>query len=87
MPETTTTIVGNLTDNPEICSTENGIARARFRVAVSGQRDQEPSFVTVIVWRDQAEHAAQSLSKGARVVVVGKLQQRTWTTDNGSARS
>jgi single-strand DNA-binding protein len=41
----------------------------------------------VIVWRDQAEHAAQSLSKGSRIVVVGRLQQRTWTAEDGSARS
>jgi single-strand DNA-binding protein len=41
----------------------------------------------VIVWRDCAEHAAESLSKGSRVVVVGRLQQRTWTDQNGSARS
>jgi len=41
----------------------------------------------VIVWRDQADHAAQSLSKGSRVVVVGRLQQRSWTAEDGSARS
>ena len=58
-----------------------------FRVAVSGRREQEPSFFTVIVWRDQAEHAAESLSKGSRVVVVGRLQQRSWTAEDGSARS
>jgi single-strand DNA-binding protein len=56
-------------------------------VAVSGRREQEPSFFTVIVWRDQAEHAAQSLAKGSRVVVVGRLQQRSWTAEDGSARS
>ena len=61
---------GNLTDDPEVRYTEGGIARAMFRVAVSGRREQEPSLFTVIVWRDQAEHAAQSLSKGSRVVVV-----------------
>jgi len=49
-------------------------------------RGSEPSFFTVVVWRDQAEHAAQSLSKGGRVVVVGRLQQRTWTDQDGSAR-
>jgi Single-strand binding protein family len=64
-----------------------GIARARFRVAVSGRRDQEASFFTVVVWRDQAKHAAESLSKGSRVVVVGRLQQRSWTAEDGSARS
>jgi single-strand DNA-binding protein len=87
VPDTTTTIVGNLTDNPEIRYTEGGIARARFRVAVSGRRDQEPSFFTVIVWRDQAEHTAESLTKGSRVVIVGRLQQRAWTAEDGSPRS
>ena len=55
-------------------------------MAVSGQRDQEASFFTVIVWRDQAEHAAESLSKGSRVVVVGRLQ-RSWTAEDGSTWS
>ena len=58
-----------------------------FRVAVSNRREQEPSFFIVIVWRDQAEHAAESLAKGSRVVVVGRLQQRAWTAEDGSARS
>jgi single-strand DNA-binding protein len=58
-----------------------------FRVAVSGRREQEPSFFTVVVWRDRAEQAAESLSKGSRVVVMGRLQQRAWTAEDGSARS
>jgi single-strand DNA-binding protein len=58
-----------------------------FRVAVSGRREQEPSFFTVVVWRDQAEHAAESLSRGSRVAVVGRLQRRTWTSEDGNARS
>jgi single-strand DNA-binding protein len=78
---------GNLTDDPEVRYTNSGIARAMFRVAVSGRREQDPSFFTVVVWRDQAEHAAQSLSRGSRVVVVGRLQQRAWTAENGSAHS
>jgi single-strand DNA-binding protein len=78
---------GNLTDDPELRHTESCIARARFRVVVSGRRNQEASFFTVVVWRDQAEHAAESLSKGSRVVVVGRLQQRSWTAEDGSARS
>ena len=57
-----------------------------LRVTVSGPREQEASFFAVVVWRDQAEHAAESLSKGSRVVVVGRLQQRSWTTEDGSAR-
>jgi Single-strand binding protein family len=86
MTQAAVSVAGNLTDDPELRHTEGGIARAMFRVAVSGRREQEPSFFTV-VWRDQAEHAAQSLSKGSRVVVHGRLQQRTWTAEDGSARS
>jgi single stranded DNA-binding protein len=56
-------------------------------VAVSGRREQEASFFTVVVWRDRAEHAAQSLAKGSGVVVIGRLQQRAWTAEEGSARS
>ena len=87
MTEASVSFAGNLTDDPELRHTEGGIARAMFRVAVSGRREQEPSFFTVIVWRDQAQHAAQSLSKGSRVVVIGRLQQRAWTGEDGSARS
>jgi single-strand DNA-binding protein len=87
MTEAAVSFAGNLTDQPEVRYTEGGIARAVFRVAVSGRREQEPSFFTVIVWRDQAEHAAQSLAKGSRVVVVGRLQQRAWTAEDGTARS
>jgi single-strand DNA-binding protein len=88
MTEASVSFAGNLTDDPELRHTESGgIARAMFRVAVSGRREQEPSFFTVVLWRDQAEHAAQSLSKGSRVVVVGRLQQRSWTAEDGSPRS
>jgi single-strand DNA-binding protein len=73
--EAAISFAGNLTDQPEVRYTQGGIARAMFRVAVGGRRDQEASFFTVVVWRDQAEHAAESLSKGSRVVVVGRLQQ------------
>jgi single-strand DNA-binding protein len=66
MTEPSVSFAGNLTDDPELRHTESGIARAMFRVAVSGRRDQEASFFTVVVWRDQAEHAAQSLSRGSR---------------------
>ena len=87
MTEPSVSFAGNLTDDPELRRTESGIARAMFRVVVSGRREQEASFFTVIVWRDQAEHASQSLSKGSRVVVMGRLQQRSWTAEEGSARS
>jgi single-strand DNA-binding protein len=87
MTEASVSFAGNLTDDPEVRYTEAGIARVMFRVAESGGREQEASFFTVVVWRDQAEHAAQSLSKGSRVVVIGRLQQRSWTAADGSARS
>jgi single-strand DNA-binding protein len=86
MTEPSVSFAGNLTDDPELRHTEGGIARAMFRVAVPGRREGEPSFFTVVVWRDQAEHAAASLSKGSRVVAVGRLQQRSWTAEDGSAR-
>jgi single-strand DNA-binding protein len=87
MTEASVSFAGNLTDQPEVHYTQAGITRVMFRVAVSGRREQEPSFFTVIVWRDQAEHAAESLAKGSRVVVVGRLQQRARTAEDGSARS
>jgi single-strand DNA-binding protein len=87
MTEASVSFAGNLTDDPEVRYTQDGIARAMLRVAVSGRREQEASFFTVIVWRDQAEHAAKSLAKGSRVVVLGRLQQRAWTAEDGTARS
>jgi single-strand DNA-binding protein len=87
MTEAAVSLAGNLTEDPEVRYTDGGIARAMFRVAMSGRREQEASFFTVVVWRDQAEHAAQSLAKGSRVVVMGRLQQRSWTAEDGSARS
>jgi single-strand DNA-binding protein len=68
-----------------VCALVLGVNR--FSVAVSGRREQEASFFTVIVWRDQAEHVAQSLVKGSRVVAVGELQQRVWTAEDSSAGS
>jgi single-strand DNA-binding protein len=49
--------------------------------------DGEPAFYSVVVWRGQAEHAAESLAKGSRVVVVGRLAQRSWQAEDGTARS
>ena len=89
-----TTIVGNLADDPELRFTNTGIAVANLRVAVTqriqqdGQwRDGDTSFLRVNVWRGQAEHLAVSLSKGDRVMVTGRLRQRTWETPEGEKRS
>jgi single-strand DNA-binding protein len=52
-----------------------------------GWKDGEPAFYSVVVWRGQAVHAAESLAKGSRVVVVGRLAQRSWQADDGTTRS
>jgi single-strand DNA-binding protein len=94
MAETSIFLAGNLTSDPELHHSPGGIARATFRVAVSarvrdgeGWRDGEPAFYSVVVWRDQAVHAAESLARGSRVVVVGRLAQRSWQADDGTSRS
>jgi single-strand DNA-binding protein len=89
-----TTIVGNLVEDPELRFTNTGIAVTNLRVAVTqriqqdGQwRDGDTSFFKVNIWRGQAEHLADSLSKGDRVMVTGRLRQRSWDTPEGKKRS
>jgi single-strand DNA-binding protein len=89
-----TTIVGNLAEDPELRFTNNGIAVTNLRVAVTqriqqdGQRrDGDTAFLKVNVWRGQAEHPAESLTKGDRVMVTGRLRQRSWETPEGDKRS
>jgi single-strand DNA-binding protein len=86
--------VGNLVDDPELRFTNNGIAVANLRVAVTQRiqqdgewRDGDTSFLKVNVWRGQAEHLADSLSKGDRVMVTGRLRQRSWETPEGDKRA
>jgi single-strand DNA-binding protein len=89
------TLVGNLTDDPELRYTPNGTPVATFTVAInrrtrdeSGQwKDGETSFLRCNVWRQQAENVAESLSKGARAIVVGRLRQRSWDTPEGQKRT
>jgi single-strand DNA-binding protein len=88
-------IVGNLTDDPELRYTPNGAAVVKFRVAVNrryqdqtGQwKDGETSYFTVNAWRTLAENSAESLTRGSRVVVVGRLQTRSWETQEGDKRT
>jgi single-strand DNA-binding protein len=89
-----TTIVGNLVEDPEVRFTNNGIAVTNLRVAVTqrvqqnGQwGDGDTNFFKVNVWRGQAEHLAESLGKGDRVMVIGRLRQRSWETAEGEKRS
>jgi single-strand DNA-binding protein len=88
------TLTGNLTDDPELRFTPNGVAVANFRLAVDqrvwdtdGWKDGEASYFRVNVWRDQAEHVSRSLHKGTRCVVVGRLKSRSWETPEGQRRS
>jgi single-strand DNA-binding protein len=95
MAESTVTIVGNITRDPEIRYTAGGAAKASFGVAVSRrwqnrqtqEWEEQTSFFNVVCWREMAENVAESLTKGARVVVSGRLEQRSWETENGEKRS
>ena len=94
MADTHVTITGNLTDDPDLRFTPNGHPVANFRLAVTarikdgeGWRDGETSFFRVNVWRQLAEHVAESLSKGDRAVVIGRLKSRSWETPEGDKRS
>ena len=94
--ETTITVIGNLTDDPELRFTPSGAAVAKFRIAStprtmdrqSGEwKDGEPLFLACNVWRDAAEHVAESLQRGARVIVQGRLRQRSYETREGEKRT
>jgi single-strand DNA-binding protein len=94
MADTHVTITGNLTDDPDLRFTPGGHAVANFRLAVTARvkdgdtwKDGETSFFRVNVWRQLAEHAAESLSKGDRAVVIGRLKSRSWETPEGDKRS
>jgi len=88
------TLIGNLVDDPELRFTPSGVAMAKIRMAVNrrwrgqdGEWQENTSFFTGTIWREQAEQAAESLQKGARVIVTGRLEQRSWETEQGEKRS
>jgi single-strand DNA-binding protein len=90
------TVIGNLTDDPELRYTTSGAAVAKFRIAStprtfdkqSGEwRDGEPLFLSCNIWRDSAEHVAESLKRGTRVIVHGRLRQRSYETREGEKRT
>ena len=92
--DTFVTVVGNLTGDPELRFTPSGVAVANFRLAVTPRvregdswKDGETSFFRVNVWRQQAENLAETLTKGTRVIVTGKLRNRSWQTDGGEQRT
>jgi single-strand DNA-binding protein len=92
--DNTVTLIGNLTDDPELRFTPNGAAVANFRLAVTPRvrqgdtwTDGETSFFRINCWRALAENVTESLSKGARAIVIGRLRMRSWETDAGEKRS
>jgi single-strand DNA-binding protein len=94
--DTTITIVGNLVDDPELRFTPTGQAVARFRIASTPRfldkttnewKDGEGLFLTCNVWRQAAENVAESLQRGMRVIVQGRLRQRSYETKEGEKRT
>lgn len=94
--ETTITVVGNLTDDPELRFTPSGAAVAKFRIASTPRtfdkasnewKDGEPLFLPCSVWRQAAENVAETLQRGARVIVTGRLRQRSYETREGEKRT
>jgi single-strand DNA-binding protein len=93
--DNTVVVVGNLTDDPELRFTPQGVAVANFRIAVSrrvkdesGQwKDGETSFFKVNCWRQLAENVAESLTRGSRTMITGRLRMRQWETQEGEKRS
>jgi single-strand DNA-binding protein len=94
--ETIITVVGNLVDDPELRFTPSGAAVANFRIASTPRtfdrqtnewKDGEALFLTCSVWRQAAENVAESLHRGARVIVQGRLKQRSYETREGEKRT
>lgn len=94
--DTTLTLVGNLTADPELRFTQSGAAVASFTVASTPRsfdkasnswKDGEALFMRCSAWRDLAEHVAESLTRGARVLVTGRLVQRSFETKEGEKRT
>ena len=90
------TVVGNLTNDPELRFTPSGAAVASFTVATSSRyldkttnewKDGDPTYLRCSVWRQYAENVAESLTKGTRVIVSGKLKQRSYETREGEKRT
>ena len=95
MVDNTVTIIGNLTADPEVRVTDSGATLAEIRMAQNKRKrnsdgswdEGEPMFFQGTVWNDMAENAASTLQKGMRVIVVGRLNYRSWETQDGQNRS
>ena len=95
MADNTVTIIGNVTRDPEMRYTAGGQGKASFGVAVSrrwqnrqtNEWEEQTSFLNVVCWRELAENVVESVAKGHRVIVTGRMEQRSWETDTGDKRS
>lgn len=89
------TVIGNITRDPELRFTPTGAANATFGLAVNrrwqnrqtSEWEEATSFFDVVCWRELADNVSESLQKGARVIVTGRLEQRSWETQEGEKRS
>ena len=95
MADNTVTIVGNVTRDPELRYTPSGAALASFGVAVnrrwrdpqSNEQKEAVSFFDVVCWKEMADNVCETLSKGTRIVVTGRLEQRSWEDSDGNKKS
>ena len=95
MADNTVTVIGNVTRDPELRFTPSGQAIATFGLAVnrrwqnrqSNEWEEQTSFFDVKCWAQMAENVGESLHRGARVIVSGRLEQRSWETEQGDKRS
>ncbi len=93
--DNTVTVVGNVTRDPELRYTPSGQTIATFGLAVNRrwqnrqtqEWEEQVSFFDIKAWANLAENVADSIAKGTRVIVTGRLEQRSWETDNGDKRS
>jgi single-strand DNA-binding protein len=95
MPDNTVTVIGNVTRDPELRFTPSGQAIATFGLAVNRrwqnrqtqEWEEQVSFFDVTCWAQLGQNVSDSLNKGSRVIVNGRLEQRSWETDQGEKRS
>ncbi len=95
MVDNSVTLVGNVTRDPELRFLNSGQANCSFGLAVNRrwqnrqtqEWEEQTSFINVVCWREMAENVAESIQKGTRVVVTGRLDQRSWETEAGEKRS
>jgi single-strand DNA-binding protein len=93
MADSTVTLIGNLTRDPELRYTTGGRGVASFGIAVNrryqvnGEWQEQVSFFNVVAWGTLGENVAASLTKGTRCIVTGRLEQRSWETQDGDKRS